>query len=147
MPGPGGEFVDIVLAPFVGAYDLLSVGYCSGPVEALSECISNQGSRRSMVTVDPTVDIAQPKLPLFDGDTELQDPGVASFVELALYKNEGHGATCEPLSFRLVRRQRVTKEVVEVECSPIVQRVGPYRWFLFKIHDLGVGRSRWLVCP
>ena len=33
----------VVLALFVGAYDLLSVGYCSGPVEALSECISNQG--------------------------------------------------------------------------------------------------------
>ena len=49
----------VVLAPFAGAYDLLSVGYCSGPVEALSECVSNQGPRRSMVTADPTVDVAQ----------------------------------------------------------------------------------------
>ena len=48
----------IVLAPFVGAYDLLSVGYCSGLVEALSECIPNQGSRRVMVTADPTMDVA-----------------------------------------------------------------------------------------
>ena len=31
----------IVLAPFVGAYDLLDVSYYSGPVEALSECIPN----------------------------------------------------------------------------------------------------------
>ena len=75
----------VVLAPFIGVYDLLSVGYCSRPVEALS-------------------DIAQQKFPLFDGDTELQDPSVASFVEFALYKNEGLGATCKPSSFHLVRR-------------------------------------------
>ena len=61
----------VVLTPFVGAYDLLDIGYCSGPVKALSECISNQGPRCGMVTVDPTVDIAQQKLPLFDGDIDL----------------------------------------------------------------------------
>ena len=39
----GGEvgLLSVVLAPFVGAYDLLGVGYCSGPVEPLSECIPN----------------------------------------------------------------------------------------------------------
>ena len=56
----------VVLAPFAGAYDLLGVGYCSGLIEALSEYVPNQGSRCGMVTVDPTVDIAQQKLPLFD---------------------------------------------------------------------------------
>ena len=61
----------VVLAPFVGAYDLLGIGYYSGPVEALSECVSNQGSRHGMVTVDPTMDIAQQMLPLFDGDAAL----------------------------------------------------------------------------
>ena len=61
----------LVLAPFVGAYDLLSVGYCSGPVEALLEHVPNQGSRHGVVTADPTVDVAQQKLPLFDGDIEL----------------------------------------------------------------------------
>jgi len=48
----------IVLTPFASAYILLGVGYRSGPVEALSECISNQGSRRGVVTIDPTMDIA-----------------------------------------------------------------------------------------
>ena len=43
----------VVLTPFVGAHDLLDVGYCSGPVEALSERISNQGSRCTVVTIDP----------------------------------------------------------------------------------------------
>ena len=47
----------IVLAPFTGAYDLLDVGYYSGPVEALSECILNQGSQRGMVATDPIVDV------------------------------------------------------------------------------------------
>ena len=96
MPG-------IVLAPFASAYDLLSVGYCRGPVEAMSERVSNQGSRHSVVTVDPSMDIAQQELPLFDGDTELQDPDVAPFVEFACYKNEGLGAMCEPSSFRPIR--------------------------------------------
>ena len=31
--------LSVVLAPFVGADDLLGVGYCSGPIEALSECL------------------------------------------------------------------------------------------------------------
>ena len=47
----------VVLTPFAGAYDLLGVGYYSGPVEALSECVPNQGSRCGVVAADPTVDI------------------------------------------------------------------------------------------
>ena len=100
-----------------------------------------------MVTADPTVDIAQQKLPLFDGDAELQDPSVASFVEFAFYKNEGFGSTCEPSSFRLVCWQRVMEEVVEVEHSLVDQRVRLYRWILFKLHDLGARRSHRLVSP
>ena len=61
----------VVLTPFTGAHDLLSVGYCSRLVEALLECVSNQGSRHSVVTVDPTVDIAQQVLPLLNGDAAL----------------------------------------------------------------------------
>ena len=59
----------IVLTPFTGAYDLLGVGYRGGPIEALSECVSNQGPCHGVVTVDPTVDITQQKLPLFVEDT------------------------------------------------------------------------------
>ena len=61
----------VVLTPFAGAYDLLDVGYCSGPVEALSECVPNQGSWRGMVTANPTMDVAQQPLPLFDRDAAL----------------------------------------------------------------------------
>ena len=61
----------VVLTPFAGAHNLLGVGYCGRLVEALSERVSNQGSRCGMVTADPTVDIAQQTLPLFDGDAAL----------------------------------------------------------------------------
>ena len=94
----------VVLAPFAGAYDLLGISYRGRPVEALSECISDYGSGRGMVTAYPTVDIAQQTLPSFKGDAALQDPGMASLVEFALHKNKGLGATCEPSSFRLVHR-------------------------------------------
>ena len=92
----------VVLTPFAGAHDLLGVGYSGGPVEALSERVSNQGSGRGMVTADPTMDIAQQKLPLFDRNTELWDPAVAPFVEFTLYDNEGFGMSCESLGLRLV---------------------------------------------
>ena len=48
----------IVLTPFVGAHDLFGVNYYGQPVEAMSERISNQGSRYGMVIVDPIVDIS-----------------------------------------------------------------------------------------
>ena len=72
---------------------------------------------------------------------------MAPFVEFTLYKNEGLGATCEPSSFRLIRWQCVTEEVVEVKCSPVDQMVGLYRWILFKLLDLGAGLSCLLVSP
>ena len=61
----------IVLTPFACAYELLGVGYCSGPVEALSECVSNQGPWCDMVTIDPAMDVAQQESSLFAGDVEL----------------------------------------------------------------------------
>ena len=94
----------VVLTPFIGEHNLLDIGYYDRPVEALSECVSDQGSRHGMVTADPTMDIAQQTLPLFEGDAALQDPDVASLVEFALHKNKGLGATCEPSSLCLVRR-------------------------------------------
>ena len=121
---------------------MFSVRYCSRPVEALLECISDQGSRHGMVTVDPTVDIAQQPLPLFDGDAALQDLGVASLVEYALNEDKELGVTREPLSLHFVHRQRLTEEVVEVRHPLVGQRVRLYRWILIKHHDFRVGWSR-----
>ena len=63
----------VVLTPFIGVHNLFSVGYYGRPVEALSECVSDQGPRCGMVPADPTMDITQQLLPLFDGDATLQD--------------------------------------------------------------------------
>ena len=57
-----------------------------------------------MVSADPTVDITQQLLPLFDGDAALQDPSVASPIELALNNDEGLGTMREPRSLCFVRR-------------------------------------------
>ena len=61
----------VVLTPFAGAHDMFRIGYHGWPVEALLECVSDQGSRRGMVTTEPTMDVAQQPLPLFDGDATL----------------------------------------------------------------------------
>ena len=93
----------VVLTPFIGAHYRFSVGYCGRPVEALSECVSDQGPRCGMVPTDPTMDISQQLLSLFDRDAALQDPSVASLMR-ALNSDKGLGATCEPLSLCFVHR-------------------------------------------
>ena len=92
----------IVLTPFAGAHNLFIVGYYGRPVEALTECVSDQGPWRGMVIADPTMDVAQQLFPLFDRDAALQDPGVSLLVEFALHKNKGLGETCEPSGLRPV---------------------------------------------
>ena len=57
-----------------------------------------------MVTTDPTVDIAQQPLPLFNGDAVLQDPSVALPIELALNKDKRLGTAREPPSLHFVHR-------------------------------------------
>ena len=94
----------IVLTPLIGAHNMFSIGYRSRPIEALSERISDQGSRHGMVTIDPTVDIAQHPLSLFDRDAVLQDPNVASLVDFALNKDKGLGMMSEPPSLHFVHR-------------------------------------------
>ena len=61
----------IVLAPFVGAHDLFNVGDYGWPVEALSEHVSDQGSRRGVMTANSIMDITQQPLPLLGGDAAL----------------------------------------------------------------------------
>ena len=57
-----------------------------------------------MMTTYSTMDVAQQEFSLFVRDTELQNSDVTSFVEFALYKNEGLGASCESSGFLLVGR-------------------------------------------
>ena len=137
----------IVLTPFAGAHNLFGVEYSGRPVEALSECIFDQGPSHDMVPSDPSVDITQQLLPSFDGNATLQDPNVASPVELTLNKGKGLGTTCKPLSLCFVHQQCLMEEVAEVRHPLVGQRVGLCRWILIKLHDFGVGWSHRLVSP
>ena len=137
----------VVSTPFAGAHNLFNIGYYGRPVEALSECVFDQGPRCGMVPVDPTVGITQQSLLLFDGDVALQDPSVASLVEFALNKDKGLGMTREPPSLHFVCQQCLTEEVVEVRRPLVGQRVGLYRGILVKLHDFGVGWSQRQVRP
>ena len=76
------SLLSIVLASFAGAYDLLGVSHRGWPVETLSECVSDQGSRCSVMSTDPSMDVFQQVLPLLGGDATLQDSSVAALVEL-----------------------------------------------------------------
>ena len=82
---------------------MFSIGYHGRLVEALLEHIYDQGPRYIMVSADPTVDVSQQLLPLFDGDAALQDSSVALLVELTLNNNEGLGTMRELLGLRFVR--------------------------------------------
>ena len=61
----------VVLASFAGAYDLLGVGHRGWPVETLSKCVSDQGSRCGVMSADPSMDVFQHVLPLLSGDVTL----------------------------------------------------------------------------
>jgi hypothetical protein len=92
----------IVLAPFVGAYDLLGVGYGSWPVEALPERVSDESSWPDVVSIGPTVDVFQQPPPLFGRDAVLQELGVTLFVEFSLNDDEGLSMAGEPSDLYLV---------------------------------------------
>ena len=74
-----------------------------------------------MVPTDPTMDITQQLLLLFDGDAALQDPSVALPVELTLNNDKGLGMMCEPPSLCFVLRWCLTEESVEVRRPPVSQ--------------------------
>jgi hypothetical protein len=92
----------IVLAPFIGAYDLLGVGYGSWPVEALPERVFDESSWPDVVSIGPTVDVFQQPPPLFGRDAALQELGVTLFVEFSLNDGEGLSMVGEPSDLCLV---------------------------------------------
>ena len=102
----------IVLTSFVGAHNLLSIDHHGQPVEALLERLSNQGSGCGM-------NVLQLLPPLFVGNATLQDPGVASLVELPLNNDEILGSACDPPGLRLVCREHFAKKPIEVRDPPV----------------------------
>jgi hypothetical protein len=80
-----------------------------------------------VVPADPTMDILQQLLPLFGRDTTLQDLGVTPLVELPFDDDEGLSMACEPSGLRLVSRECLAEEVVEIRHTPVSRRVRPRR--------------------
>ena len=61
----------VVLTLFVSVHNMFSIDYHGRLVEALLECISDQSPSCGTVPIDPTMDITQQLLPLFNGDVAL----------------------------------------------------------------------------
>jgi hypothetical protein len=63
----------VELTPLAGAYNPSGVSHCGWPVETLSEGVSNEGSRRCVVTASPRVYFLQYLLTFGDGYASLED--------------------------------------------------------------------------
>jgi hypothetical protein len=66
-------FTGVELAPFADAHDLVGVGDCGGPVEALAERVAYEGAGRGMVAADALVNVPEDLAPLGDGPASLRD--------------------------------------------------------------------------
>jgi hypothetical protein len=147
--------MSIVLAPFAGAYVLLGIDHDGWPVEALPERVFDEGPWHSMVSTGPIVDILKQPPPLFSRDAALQDLGVTLLVKFSLDDDEGLCMVHDPLGLRLIHRELLIDEAIEVGDPLVRQGVKPYRWVLvglshwvfIDLHDLGVGWSRWGLAP
>ena len=78
----------------------------------------------------------QQVLPLLGGDVALQDSGAAVLVELSFDDDEGLGAMREPLGLRLVGREHLVEEAIEIRCSLVGWRVRLCHWVFNEFHDL-----------
>ena len=63
----------IELATLAGPHDVGGVGDCGGPVKALSERVSLEGTWRSMVTANAGMDVPDQLPALRNGNASLQD--------------------------------------------------------------------------
>ena len=64
---------------------------------------------------------------------------MAALVELPFDDDEGLGATREPSGLRLVGREHLMEEAIEIRCSLVGRRVGLRHWVFDEFHDLRVG--------
>ena len=93
------------------------------------------------------MNVFQQVLPLLSSNAMLQDSGVATLVELPFDDDEGLSATREPSGLRLVGREHLVEEAIEIRCSPVGRRVGLCHWVFDEFHDLDVGWNCGLVSP
>ena len=73
-------FPSVELATLAHPHDVSGVSDCGGPVKVLSERVAHEGTRRSVVTADASVDVTDQLLALGDGNASLQDARGAVLV-------------------------------------------------------------------
>ena len=64
---------------------------------------------------------------------------MVALVELPFDDDEGLGATREPSGLRLVGREHLMEEAIEIRCSLVGRRVELCHCVFDEFHDLGVG--------
>jgi hypothetical protein len=74
----------IELAPLAGAYDLVGISDCCGPIEALAERVAYEGAGRRMVAAHARMDVSNELTTMGDGDAPLQDAGRGALLQLAV---------------------------------------------------------------
>ena len=72
---------------------------------------------------------------------------MAVLIELPFDDDKGLGAMREPSGLRLVGREHLMEEAIEIRCSPVGWRVRLYHWVFDEFHDLDVGWNCGLVSP
>ena len=66
----------------------------------------------------------------------MQDSGEDVLVELPFDDDEGLGTTHEPSGLRLVGREHLMEEAIEIRCSLVGWRVRLCHWVFNEFHDL-----------
>ena len=66
---------------------------------------------------------------------------MAALVELPFDDDEGLGTMHEPSGLRLVGREHLMEEAIEIRCSPVIWRVRLYHWVFDEFHDLRVRQN------
>ena len=82
----------VELAAPVGLHDLGGISDCGGLVEALPECVADEGARCRMVTTDSSVDVPDQLLALRNGDASLHDSRGAALVQLVVDQDKRLGS-------------------------------------------------------
>jgi hypothetical protein len=78
----------VELAPLAGTYDLIGVVDHGGPVKALAERVSHEGTQRRVMAAYARVDGSDELAALWDGDAALLDAKRGVLVQLAVDDNE-----------------------------------------------------------
>ena len=103
----------VELASFTPADDLLCISQRGGPVKTLAKGFSNQRPWGHVMSANPGMDLEEELPPLAGGDTLHEYPRWTKFVEPVTERDEGLGASSDPLGFSPFGWENLLDEVGE----------------------------------